>query len=584
MATGLALAVLSGMAAPVSAQQNEIVVAQAQDAEALEKFNKVVSDTRPLTELTDKELTQRLSQIRSLLANKSMTKAQIQQLRKLAQAARQENQKRRAAKNQAGQQQAAAEDEESAAGGSESAPSGGSAAGQTAAQGGNAAAEVEKYVAATADVSKLSEKELRNSLRTGRNLLANTAVPRSEFPKIRDRQKALRAALEKLASGQAAAPSQPAETQQPSSETQQQGQVVPSANEAQQAAQKILDDGRTATSLSTADLENRLRSMRVQLAGGTLPAATVKQLRLKLAKDRAEFRRRKAAEQAGTGSQQPGSGTQQPGQGQAGELQSDDFYLKDTRRAATLSTRELERRVLVRRIAIVDTRYPAAERNRWKEANEIDRAELRRRAIADRDKRRDEWRKRRASGELNISINVDLGSPDIVRGRPRPIYLAEADDDEIERYLVAAPVAPPPRRYTVEEVRANREVRETMPAIEIDTIKFGFNEDFVREEALEDLDRVGEIIEKVLTAHPREVFFVEGHTDAVGSDEYNLDLSRRRAESVKQALTTYYDIDPRNIVTAGYGERYLRIQTPEAEEENRRVTIRRATPLVGELQ
>jgi outer membrane protein OmpA-like peptidoglycan-associated protein len=122
-----------------------------------------------------------------------------------------------------------------------------------------------------------------------------------------------------------------------------------------------------------------------------------------------------------------------------------------------------------------------------------------------------------------------------------------------------------------------------MPAIEIDTIKFGFNEDFVREEALEALDEVGEAIEKILAAHPGEVFLVEGHTDAVGSDQYNLELSKRRAESVRQALTTYYNINPRNLEIAGYGEAYLRIQTVEAEEENRRVTIRRATPLVGEV-
>jgi outer membrane protein OmpA-like peptidoglycan-associated protein len=70
----------------------------------------------------------------------------------------------------------------------------------------------------------------------------------------------------------------------------------------------------------------------------------------------------------------------------------------------------------------------------------------------------------------------------------------------------------------------------------------------------------------------------------VGSDAYNLKLSRARAEAVKKALTTYYVISPRNLQTVGLGERYLKIPTAEPEGENRRVSISRATPLVGELE
>jgi outer membrane protein OmpA-like peptidoglycan-associated protein len=51
---------------------------------------------------------------------------------------------------------------------------------------------------------------------------------------------------------------------------------------------------------------------------------------------------------------------------------------------------------------------------------------------------------------------------------------------------------------------------------------------------------------------------------------------------VKAALTHYYVIAPENLATVGLGERYLKIWTPEAEEENRRVTVRRVTPLVQE--
>ena len=54
--------------------------------------------------------------------------------------------------------------------------------------------------------------------------------------------------------------------------------------------------------------------------------------------------------------------------------------------------------------------------------------------------------------------------------------------------------------------------------------------------------------------------------------------------SVKQALTTYYVIPEENLRTVGYGERFLKIPTAEAEAENRRVSIGRATALIGELE
>ena len=77
---------------------------------------------------------------------------------------------------------------------------------------------------------------------------------------------------------------------------------------------------------------------------------------------------------------------------------------------------------------------------------------------------------------------------------------------------------------------------------------------------------------------------IEGHTDAVGTEGANLQLSRERAEAVKEALTTYYVIPEENLKTVGFGERYLKIPTPEPEVENRRVSIARITPLVGALE
>ena len=114
-----------------------------------------------------------------------------------------------------------------------------------------------------------------------------------------------------------------------------------------------------------------------------------------------------------------------------------------------------------------------------------------------------------------------------------------------------------------------------------DPITFETNRANVRPEEATKLAQVGRLLERLIDDNPRELFLVEGHTDATGPASFNLALSDRRAESVALALTEFFDIPPENLIIQGYGERYLRIPTAAAEERNRRVAIRRISPLLG---
>ena len=76
------------------------------------------------------------------------------------------------------------------------------------------------------------------------------------------------------------------------------------------------------------------------------------------------------------------------------------------------------------------------------------------------------------------------------------------------------------------------------------------------------------------------MYLIEGHTDAVGSDVDNLSLSDRRAEAVAQVLTEQFQVPAENLTSQGYGEQYLKVPTQGPERVNRRVTIRRITPLL----
>ena len=82
-----------------------------------------------------------------------------------------------------------------------------------------------------------------------------------------------------------------------------------------------------------------------------------------------------------------------------------------------------------------------------------------------------------------------------------------------------------------------------------------------------------------MVTYPNSLVDVMGHTDSTGSDSYNLDLSRRRAESVANYLTMR-GIARARIATTGYGEQYpIADNTTEAgRSRNRRVEIR-ITPI-----
>ena len=79
--------------------------------------------------------------------------------------------------------------------------------------------------------------------------------------------------------------------------------------------------------------------------------------------------------------------------------------------------------------------------------------------------------------------------------------------------------------------------------------------------------------------YPNSLIDVMGHTDSTGSDQYNLDLSRRRAESVSNYLVSR-GIARARIETIGYGEQYPVADntTVSGRSQNRRVEIR-ITPI-----
>jgi outer membrane protein OmpA-like peptidoglycan-associated protein len=102
-------------------------------------------------------------------------------------------------------------------------------------------------------------------------------------------------------------------------------------------------------------------------------------------------------------------------------------------------------------------------------------------------------------------------------------------------------------------------------------VRFAFDSADILPAARSQLDALAEGI-KLLA--PNSIVTVEGHTDAIGIDAYNLELSRGRARAVRDYLVQRHGIDAARLKTVGYGaSRPIEDVAPEAAV-NRRVQFR----------
>jgi outer membrane protein OmpA-like peptidoglycan-associated protein len=435
---------------------------------------------------------------------------------------------------------------------------------QGAQQGGEqAGSDPGRYFADRRPAQTLNDRELRYRIRTGRMLMQSGQGQRGQIEaRLNEDSRELRNRLQEVNGG--AVP----------------GGALDQPSAAEGEARRLLGDRRPARGLDDRELRDRVQRTRGVLAAEGLSNDMSERLLDRLREDRDALRDRVAEREDRQRDRQWGAdqgddgGFDYGGRGRSfGRDELTRRLMQDRRPSQALNVRQLNRRIDAARMVLDDRNLRGPDRFRIEDGLRSDRRELRMRLIAGRRDRYDEYRR---EGGLNIVILP--GAPP----RPRPnIAAAEVDDEMIEEQLIAPPTREIDRRYSVDEIRERPALRQTMPGVEIDTIHFGFNEAFVREEEVENVERIGRILEKIVIANPDEVFMIEGHTDAVGNDPYNLDLSQQRADSVKQSLTEFFNIAPQNLETIGYGEQFLKIPTEEEEPENRRVTVRRITPLLA---
>ena len=496
----------------------------------------LLNDGRPLSELSVEELGARAKQARGFSKMKGLPPETRDQLQAMAQAARGEI----AAREQQAAQPEAPAAEAPASPATAEQPAVETPAEQPAEAAAPAAAELPPDVAALLNdqrpLSELSAEELDHRFKTARQFAKAKKLPDDTKAQLAGIAKAARDEL--MAREQAAqtAPQPPAaeapavveqpplvepppvaETQPPAGEQPPVAEAQPAAPADAKQSQQLdgnaavpaaeakakvyLDDPTPADKLSDDDLRKRLDGIRELMAGNELSRQTEQAFRKKLRTERDILRNRVAMAEPPKPTKPDGG--DQPAPTKPSKIDRKDYtfnidiVLNDRRPSDELQDYELRRRLEVYRQYDRDERYGADQRAYWREVRERDEALLQRRLLRERRERQAELASRYEDDQYDIELGEGY-DPD----QQDDVYAAEVDDEELEDVLVAAPRRKIDRRYTVEEIEASPDLREALPRIEIDTVRFGFNEAFVRPEEVGNLDRIGEIMERVLSKHP----------------------------------------------------------------------------------
>jgi outer membrane protein OmpA-like peptidoglycan-associated protein len=114
------------------------------------------------------------------------------------------------------------------------------------------------------------------------------------------------------------------------------------------------------------------------------------------------------------------------------------------------------------------------------------------------------------------------------------------------------------------------DIASTKPKIDLD-IQFDYNSADIRTTSMPSVQALGKALSNENLKG--STFVVAGHTDAIGGEAYNQDLSERRADSIKRYLVEKYGINGTDLVTVGYGKDKPTDPNAPMDPINRRVQV-----------
>ncbi|PDT76457.1 OmpA family protein [Bradyrhizobium sp. C9] len=119
-------------------------------------------------------------------------------------------------------------------------------------------------------------------------------------------------------------------------------------------------------------------------------------------------------------------------------------------------------------------------------------------------------------------------------------------------------------RQEIADIAANK------PKIDLE-IHFDYNSAEIAKGSTQAVQELGKALSDA--SMKGSTFVVAGHTDAIGSEAYNQDLSERRADTIKNYLVEHYGLNGSDLVTVGYGKTRPKDPNAPMDPTNRRVQV-----------
>lgn len=149
-----------------------------------------------------------------------------------------------------------------------------------------------------------------------------------------------------------------------------------------------------------------------------------------------------------------------------------------------------------------------------------------------------------AKASLDGTYNIDDGYSEWMGGLAVGMNFGGSG-----RKIASAAPAPAPVVAAAAAAEAPQAPIAEVVRVELD-VKFDFDKAVVRKESYKDIQDLASFMQQ----YPSTTTVVEGHTDSVGTDQYNQRLSERRAQAVRKVLVEQYGISSSRVASVGYGE------------------------------
>ncbi|MBF0470747.1 MAG: OmpA family protein [Gammaproteobacteria bacterium] len=171
---------------------------------------------------------------------------------------------------------------------------------------------------------------------------------------------------------------------------------------------------------------------------------------------------------------------------------------------------------------------------------------------------------------LSVSVSGTVSADDLQRNEVYYGSKTVSKDELIDKLKPHHEQKPAAKTRSIALI-GQEEPPKSQPTVISFNIKFDYNSYQISPDAKAQIHELG------LALNSEELedmkFVVEGHTDAAGGEDYNLELSRKRAQAIKDYLIHAYNIDVNRLLSTGKGEYELMDTEHPTSSINRRVSI-----------